>query len=115
MDCGGIEADADCDEDMVGILWKVMGLLKEDKFTCFGQAERVLGLKEELGILVVNNRNDDEIEEEEDDMIGSHFSGRSREFQRNKHAVVKQLRAKHTVSPEEKQNYINKKAEILFN
>jgi hypothetical protein len=41
-------------------------------------------LKEELGILVVNNRNDDEIEEEEDDMIGSHFSGRSREFQRKK-------------------------------
>lgn len=33
----------------------------------------VLGLKEELGILVVNNRNDDEIEEE-DDMIGSPFS-----------------------------------------
>lgn len=63
-----MELDADANggggeaEDIVGIPWKVMGLLGKEMDGGFG----VLGLRIELGILVVNNRNDDEIEEDDD-------------------------------------------------
>lgn len=65
------DADGNFDEDMVGILSKVMGLLKKERFGCFGdEAKRAFGFIMELGSLAVNNLNDDEIEED-DDMFGS--------------------------------------------
>lgn len=60
----GVEGGCE-EEDMVGILWKVMGRRKEEKFGRFGK-ERVLEVKDELGNLVVNNRNEEEIVEDVD-------------------------------------------------
>lgn len=91
MDCRDIEleaedaadADGNFDEDMVGILWKVMGLLKKERFGCFGdEAKRAFGFIMELGSLAVNNLNDDEIEED-DDMFGSRDLSKKR-IQRDK-------------------------------
>lgn len=94
MDCRDIEleaedaadaaadADGDFDEDMVGILWKVIGLLKKERFGCFGdEAKRAFGFIMELGSLAVNNLNDDEIEED-DDMFGSQDLSKKRKIGR---------------------------------